>query len=118
MCGIAGFLDLSRAKDGLDLETIAVAMSTSLAHRGPDDMGVWLDKAVGIGLAHRRLSIVDLSPEGHQPMLSADGQYVVVFNGEIYNFGPLRTELAALGYQFRGYSDTEVLLAAICQWGT
>ena len=115
MCGIAGFLDLSSRQQPLDSN--AVAMSDSLAHRGPDDSGVWVDNEVGSGLAHRRLAIVDLSPEGHQPMFSADGRYVVVFNGEIYNFGALRAVLETLGHEFRGHSDTEVMLAAICQWG-
>lgn len=117
MCGIAGFLDLSSQKERLNLEASALGMGTSLVHRGPNDSGIWLDIKAGLGLAHRRLSIVDLSPEGHQPMRSADGRYVIVFNGEIYNFGQLRAELENLGHQFRGHSDTEVLLAGICEWG-
>jgi asparagine synthase (glutamine-hydrolysing) len=117
MCGIAGFIDLSVEKERLALTSIALGMSHSLTHRGPDDGGVWVDAECGVGLAHRRLSIVDLSPEGHQPMLSADGRYVLSFNGEIYNFGKLRAELETMGHPFRGHSDTEVMLAAICQWG-
>jgi asparagine synthase (glutamine-hydrolysing) len=117
MCGIAGFIDLSEEKERLALTSIALGMSHSLTHRGPDDGGVWVDETIGVGLAHRRLSIVDLSPEGHQPMLSADGRYVLSFNGEIYNFGKLRAELETMGHPFRGHSDTEVMLAAICQWG-
>jgi asparagine synthase (glutamine-hydrolysing) len=117
MCGIAGFIDLSVEKERLALTSIALGMSHSLTHRGPDDGGVWVDETIGVGLAHRRLSIVDLSPEGHQPMLSADGRYVLIFNGEIYNFRKLRAELETMGHQFRGHSDTEVMLAAICQWG-
>lgn len=115
MCGIAGALQLKNTN--FDWQGILPQMAAVIAHRGPDDSGTWFDAEAGIGLTHRRLSIVDLSPEGHQPMLSADGRYVVVFNGEIYNFGKLRAELQLLGYQFRGHSDTEVLLAAICEWG-
>lgn len=90
-------------------------MADALAHRGPDDHGVWTDTAAGIALGHRRLSIIDLSPLGHQPMASESGRYVVAYNGEIYNFEALRTELA--GHHFRGRSDTEVILAAFEQWG-
>jgi asparagine synthase (glutamine-hydrolysing) len=94
-------------------------MGDTLQHRGPDDSGIWVDAPSGIALAHRRLSILDLSPGGHQPMLSGDGRYAIVFNGEIYNFQELRRELeksnnAAL--RFRGHSDTEVLLACFCRW--
>lgn len=92
-------------------------MADRLRHRGPDDGGTWGDETVGLALGHRRLAIVDLSPEGHQPMLSANGRYVMVFNGEIYNFRDLRQQLLALGHGFRGHSDTEVMLAAFCQWG-
>jgi len=117
VCGIAGFLDLARATDAATLAARAARMADALAHRGPDDAGVWVDAAAGVALGHRRLAIIDLSPEGHQPMLSADGRYVVVFNGEIYNYRALRQELAARGHRFRGHSDTEVLLAAVSQWG-
>src|SRR5262245_48819032 len=92
-------------------------MADALAHRGPDDRGVWADAAAGVGLGHRRLAIVDLTPEGHQPMASADGRYVLVFNGEIYNFRVLRAELEAAGARFRGTGDTEVMLAAFAAWG-
>jgi asparagine synthase (glutamine-hydrolysing) len=94
-------------------------MADALAHRGPDDAGVWSDPVAGVALAHRRLSIVDLSPEGHQPMVSARGRYVVVFNGEIYNYPELRAALEAerAAPAWRGHSDTEVLLAAIEHWG-
>ncbi|MBS1808854.1 MAG: asparagine synthase (glutamine-hydrolyzing) [Acidobacteria bacterium] len=117
MCGIAGFFNRSQSTKQDDYALIAERMATALIHRGPDDSGIWLDTAQGIGLSQRRLSIVDLSPEGHQPMFSADGRYVVVFNGEIYNFRELRAELESLGHRFRGHSDTEVLLAAVCEWG-
>lgn len=115
MCGISGALQLKNTV--ADWQRILPQMSAVIAHRGPDDSGLWFDAEAGIGLAQRRLAIVDLSPQGHQPMLSSDGRYVVVFNGEIYNFEKLRLELDALGHQFRGHSDTEVMLAAICAWG-
>ncbi|MCO6441860.1 MAG: asparagine synthase (glutamine-hydrolyzing) [Nitrococcus mobilis] len=95
----------------------AERMAAALTHRGPDDAGLWEDATADMALSHRRLSIIDLSPEGHQPMASPCGRYVIVFNGEIYNFRALRRELAKLGCLFRGHSDTEVLLAAIVQWG-
>jgi len=93
MCGIAGFIDTSRQKNRQELETIARLMADSLRHRGPDDGGVWADTETGIALGHRRLSILDLSPQGHQPMVSHCGRYVISFNGEIYNHREIRTEL-------------------------
>ena len=121
MCGITGFLDASRQSNNGEMAATVEAMSDTLRHRGPDDGGVWVDAEAGIALGHRRLSIVDLSPEGHQPMLSAGGRYVISFNGEIYNFLILRKELEAeLGEPtstWRGHSDTEVMLAAISRWG-
>jgi asparagine synthase (glutamine-hydrolysing) len=104
MCGIAGF------SGNLDIQLLR-KMSEAIIHRGPDDEGEFHDAAKGVGLAHRRLSILDLSPTGHQPMMSEDGAVVLVFNGEIYNFRELRMELEARGHRFRGHSDTEVLLA-------
>jgi asparagine synthase (glutamine-hydrolysing) len=92
-------------------------MSDSICHRGPDDSGAWTDAESGIALGFRRLAILDLSPTGHQPMQSADQRFVMIFNGEIYNFASLRDELLGLGHSFRGTSDTEIMLAAVRQWG-
>ncbi len=115
MCGIAGYHDPGGLREESALSILG-AMTSVLQHRGPDDCGVWCDPPAGVAFGHRRLSILDLSPLGQQPMESASGRYVVTFNGEIYNFGALRLELAALGHRFRGRSDTEVLLAAVSQW--
>jgi asparagine synthase (glutamine-hydrolysing) len=116
MCGISGVLTSSAvARTTLDRD--ALAMADCLAHRGPDNHGIWTDLDAGIALTHRRLSIVDLSPAGHQPMISADGRFVITFNGEIYNFQELRPELEARGIKFRGHSDTEVMLEAFAAYG-
>ena len=117
MCGIAGAWTPTPRDSAEALAALGTRMGAAIAHRGPDDAGVWTDPASGLVLSHRRLAIVDLSPEGHQPMVSADTRWVIAFNGEIYNHRELRGELAALGHRFRGHSDTEVLLAAIAQWG-
>ncbi|VAX19832.1 Asparagine synthetase [glutamine-hydrolyzing], partial [hydrothermal vent metagenome] len=117
MCGITGFIDLSRQTGGDELKETVERMAGTLQHRGPDGAGSWVDAETGLALAHRRLSIVDLSPMGSQPMLSADERYVITYNGEIYNFKSLSRELENLGHKFRGHSDTEVALAAISQWG-
>ena len=93
------------------------AMADAMAHRGPDDRGLKVFADPGIVLGHLRLSILDLSPLGHQPMASADGSCWVVFNGEIYNFREVRSELQARGHAFRSESDTEVILAAYREWG-
>jgi len=112
MCGIVGFWG------GQPSESVIRKMASAIIHRGPDDEGFWIDPAPGIALAHRRLSIVDLSPTGHQPMISACKRYVLIFNGEIYNFRELRKSLVKSGHEaWRGHSDTEVLLAAIASWG-
>ncbi len=100
-----------------DLSETVLRMTTQLQHRGPDDSGLWCDPACGLALGHRRLSIIDLSQLGHQPMHSACERYVIVFNGEIYNFRTLRPVLEARGAKFRGHSDTEILLAAIAEFG-
>jgi len=99
------------------MKVVVSQMTDQLVHRGPDDSGVWVDRQAGVALGHRRLSILDLSPDGHQPMHSETGRYVIVFNGEVYNFTELRSTLEGLGHQFRGHSDTEVMLAAMEQWG-
>lgn len=117
MCGITGYFETVPRSAGEELEATALAMASTLHHRGPDDSGVWTDPNVGIALAHRRLSILDLSPLGHQPMQSPCGRYMVTFNGEIYNFRALRQELEARGQQFRGQSDTEVLVACVTEFG-
>lgn len=119
MCGFAGFLGgTTFGASGSDL-AILKRMSAAIRHRGPDDDGRWLDENSRIGLGHRRLSIVDLSPAGHQPMHSASGRYVIAFNGEIYNHLALRAQLDAGGLAsgWRGQSDTETLLAACDAWG-
>ncbi|MHB8709357.1 MAG: asparagine synthase (glutamine-hydrolyzing) [Desulfuromonadales bacterium] len=107
MCGISGYI-------GNGSPAVLAAMSAAIAHRGPDDHGLFT--AAGVGLAHRRLSIIDLSPAGHQPMLSPEGD-VLVFNGEIYNFREIRTDLEKLGHRFASQSDSEVILRAYRQWG-
>ncbi len=116
MCGIAGLLDARTATAGDELEEQAAVMAAALAHRGPDDHGVWADPAAGVGLGIRRLAVVDTGPGGHQPM--ADDRGVLVFNGEIYNFRELRRTLdGGRRVAWRGGSDTEVLLAGFHRWG-
>ena len=119
MCGLCGFLNLHGEGNRESAEATLSRMTAQLRHRGPDDSGSWHDSDSRIGLGHTRLSILDLSPEGHQPMHSADGRFVLVFNGEIYNHRALRGELEQGGQSlaWRGHSDTEVLLAAIVRWG-
>jgi asparagine synthase (glutamine-hydrolysing) len=116
MCGIVGFWGPSGTGTA-HLEVLAESMARQLAHRGPDDQAEWADERAGLGLGFRRLAIVDLSPNGRQPMHSASGRFVVAFNGEVYNFADLRRELEASGGRFRGGSDTEVILAAVEAWG-
>jgi asparagine synthase (glutamine-hydrolysing) len=115
MCGIAGFLAAGAPPSGAELEARLWRMIATLRHRGPDDEGVWTDRSAG--LAHARLSIIDLSAAGHQPMASADGNVWITFNGEIYNFAEIRCELTALGYLFRSRGDTEVIVNGWHAWG-
>lgn len=119
MCGIAGFIGLKAQYTSDDLTQTIEQMTNTLKHRGPDDHGVWVDKKNGIALGHRRLSILDLSQKGHQPMASASGRYVITYNGEIYNYRELKHDLERAGCApaWRGHSDTEVLLAVIETYG-
>jgi asparagine synthase (glutamine-hydrolysing) len=114
MCGIAGLWSLQSDGSGF-----ASRMAAAIAHRGPDDAGVWADPSIGLALAHQRLAILDLSAAGHQPMHSASGRYVIAFNGEVYNHRTLRRDLEAAGQAplWHGHADTETLLAAIEAWG-
>ncbi|MDX2053673.1 MAG: asparagine synthase (glutamine-hydrolyzing) [Polyangiaceae bacterium] len=114
MCGIAGFIS---SQPALAWPETLKKITDSLTHRGPDGSGYWFDATRGIALGHRRLAIVDLTEEGAQPMRSESGRYQISYNGEIYNFPALKSELQASGHHFRGHSDTEMLLAAIEQWG-
>lgn len=113
MCGIAGYAGLF----GSHTSELSSIMLSGIARRGPDDSGFWADASAGIGLIHSRLAILDLSSAGHQPMTSASGRYVLTFNGEIYNFLLLKRELVQRGHEFRGGSDTEIMLAAFEEWG-
>jgi len=115
MCGITGLWDTSGRTPGSELQARAAGMSAALVHRGPDDSGLWCDAASGISLASRRLAVLDLSPAGRHPMLSASGRYIIAFNGEIYNCEELRERSSRV--PFRGHSDTEVVLAAFDLWG-
>lgn len=113
MCGIAGLVNL----DGAPVSPVILQkMTDAIAHRGPDGDGHWIEGNVGLG--HRRLAIIDLSPAGHQPMISADHRYVLSYNGEVYNYRELRAELEAAGYWFRSKTDTEVVLHSFAHWGS
>jgi asparagine synthase (glutamine-hydrolysing) len=115
MCGIVGASNAGH--QGIQLDTLLPNMAGAIVHRGPDAQGVWIDPNGAVGFAHRRLSILDLSTSANQPMSSASGRFTICFNGEIYNFQPLRQELEQLGYPFRTHGDTEVILAAVEHWG-
>ena len=117
MCGITGFVDPRSRDDPALLDANVQRMAARILHRGPDDAGTWVDERVGLAFGFRRLAIIDLSPTGKQPMLSADEHFVIIFNGEVYNFVELRKELIERGETFRGTSDTEVILSCICHWG-
>ena len=114
MCGICGILDLHA---NIGTAEVLTAMTDSLAARGPDDSGYWRDEQSNIAFGHRRLAVLDLSQDGHQPMHSKSGRYVITYNGEVYNYRILRAELEQFGRCFTGTSDTEVILTAIDQWG-
>src|SRR5947199_4508052 len=115
MCGIAGALLPNAALPAPEIEARLWRMIATIRHRGPDDEGVWTDGLCGLG--HARLSIIDLSPAGHQPIASADGMVWLTYNGEIYNFREIREELAALGYVFRSRTDSEVIVNGWHAWG-
>ena len=114
MCGLTGYWSNTKPE-----RSVANQMAKQLSHRGPDSSGVWIDEEAGVALAHRRLSIIDISPTGHQPMRSHCGRYVLIYNGEIYNHLDIRSNLATErgSFAWRGNSDTETLLAALCHWG-
>ena len=111
MCGFAGFLGAPR--DLVDARETLMQMGSAIHHRGPDECGDWMDLSQQIGLVHRRLSILDLSPAGSQPMVSISGRYVISYNGEIYNHLQMRDQLGENDAAWRGHSDTETLLRAI-----
>ena len=113
MCGIAGLIQLDSEPVS---PVILKRMTDAIAHRGPDGEGHWVEGCVGIG--HRRLAILDLSPAGHQPMVSADHRYVLSYNGEIYNYRELRAELESAGFWFHSKTDSEVVLHALAHWGS
>ncbi len=117
MCGITGILQHSVVLGREEMRAAVGTMASAMAHRGPDAEGVWVDDSAAVALGHRRLSILDLSPEGAQPMAGPTGRLHIAFNGEIYNHEELRQALRQQGYGFRGHSDTEVLVAALEAWG-
>ena len=116
MCRITGFWDFSY-HNNYDMDSVLIKMRDSMIHGGPDDAGIYVEKTKAIGLAHRRLSIIDLSLTGQQPMCSEDGSLVITYNGEVYNFKEIRDELSAKGYIFKSTSDTEVVLKSYQEWG-
>lgn len=117
MCGIAGVLDPRRARPEADTIGLLARMTATIEHRGPDAAGNWVDEESGVGFGHRRLSVLDLSEHGAQPMVSADGRYVLAYNGEVYDHRELAAELDRAGVRRRGHSDTELLVEAIARWG-
>ena len=117
MCGVVGILDPHCRRNGDESERLLAGMADAMASRGPDGRGVWSDPTCGIGFGHRRLAILDLSPAGHQPMVSTSGRFVISYNGEVYNHREVAAELMTLGVRFRGHSDTEILVEAFDQWG-
>lgn len=117
MCGVAGVLDPKQQTSHEALADVAARMADTLRHRGPNDGGTWVDADAGVAFGHRRLSVIDLSPTGAQPMVSPGGRYVVTYNGEIYNYRELREQLETVGVGFAGSCDTEILAGALDAWG-
>ena len=117
MCGITGFADIRQSKNSYDSKRIIECMTDVLKSRGPDDKGIWIDKKDNICLGHRRLSIIELSNLGKQPMTSHNNRFVIIYNGEIYNFLDIKKELEQENINFLGNSDTEVLIEALEKWG-
>ena len=117
MCGVTGFFSCRPRLRTEGVADVIDRMTATISHRGPDDDGTWIDAENGVAFGHRRLSVLDLTAAGHQPMVSHGGRYVITYNGEIYNAAAVAKELAGAGCRFRGHSDTEVLLAAVEQWG-
>lgn len=117
MCGIAGIYRFGTGVNALKLQSTIDTMTDTLEHRGPDSRGTWIDAEAGVGLGHRRLAIRDLSPAGHQPMVSSCGRYVIIYNGEVYSHQEIGRDLANAGRRLRGSSDTEVILEACAEWG-
>src|SRR5262245_54766566 len=117
MCGIAGLLDLSFAGNAQGLIARARMMAEAIANRGPDDAGEWCDADAGLAFAHRRLAIIDLTPSGAQPMASTDGRWVICYNGEVYNAAQIARAPEFAGVNFRGTSDTEVIVESIARRG-
>jgi len=117
MCGLTGFLDLQTSQSSDQLRQIVTNMTDTIVHRGPDGADVWVDPEVGLALGHRRLSIIDLSEAGRQPMSSSCARFVIAYNGEVYNADELRTELEVAGRKFKGHSDTEVIVEGCAVWG-
>jgi asparagine synthase (glutamine-hydrolysing) len=117
MCGIAGFVQTTSTGESGALDDLIRRMTDTMVARGPDSSGTWVDQGAGVALGHRRLAIRDLSPAGHQPMVSACGRYVIVYNGEVYSHEEMRVDLEHAGRRFRGTSDTEVMLEGCAEWG-
>lgn len=117
MCGFSGFWDLRASRYDESYEQIALKMAETIRSRGPDDEGAWSDSAIGIAFGHRRLSILDLTLAGHQPMHAQSGRFTIAYNGEVYNAFELAKDLQTEGVQFKGHSDTEIILEAIEAWG-
>jgi len=117
MCGIAGIFDPTASSGAERLGSLASTMAATLVHRGPDDSGLWVDADAGLALGHRRLAVIELGAGGAQPMASSGGRWILAYNGEIYNYREVRRRLECSGAQFRSGSDTEVVVAAVEQWG-